>query len=574
MNYKIKKIFTNVRVLIALIAIILAVIAIHPLPNIEGVAIRNIEPNSSANIAGIANPAPNAPPTSRERVLSINNKPVKSLSEYYDQVSELKLNQSYVIRTSLNKDGYVVLTKPEIEIIVLNETEEKNVSEIIEKTLENGTIVSETINKTITVNKTINNVIGVQDLGLNLMDPAKTNIRKGLDLQGGTRVLLQPEEKISEEDISTLIDNMKERLNVFGLTDVIVKEASDLSGNQFVLVEVAGANEAEVKELLSKQGKFEAKIGEEVVFIGGNRDVTYVCRSADCSGIDPRSGCGSTGNGYACGFYFTITLSPEAAQKQADITNKLDVVVENGREYLSESLTLYLDDVEVDKLRIGADLKGNPATNIQISGSGFGLTQQEGVVNSLEDMKKLQTVLITGSLPVKMNIVKTDLISPSLGKEFLKNAYLIGALAILSVVTIVFIRYRRLAVSIPMMLTMITEVVVLLGMASLIGWNIDLAAIAGIIIAVGTGVDDQIVIADETLSGQKGTVYDWKKRLKNAFFIIFAAYFTTIVAMLPLVFAGAGLLKGFALTTILGVSIGVFISRPAFAALVEILVKE
>ena len=63
-------------------------------------------------------------------------------------------------------------------------------------------------------------------------------------------------------------------------------------------------------------------------------------------------------------------------------------------------------------------------------------------------------------------------------------------------------------------------------------------------------------------------------RLKKAFFIIFAAYATTVVAMLPLWFAGAGLLKGFALTTIAGVTIGVFITRPAFAAVVEVLLKK
>jgi len=38
-------------------------------------------------------------------------------------------------------------------------------------------------------------------------------------------------------------------------------------------------------------------------------------------------------------------------------------------------------------------------------------------------------------------------------------------------------------------------------------------------------------------------------------------------------FAGAGLIKGFALTTIAGVTIGVFITRPAFAAMIEKLLK-
>ena len=97
-------------------------------------------------------------------------------------------------------------------------------------------------------------------------------------------------------------------------------------------------------------------------------------------------------------------------------------------------------------------------------------------------------------------------------------------------------------------------------------------SIAGILASVGTGVDDQIVITDEVMSGE--IAYDWKEKLKKAFFIIFVAYFGTVVAMLPLWNAGAGLVRGFALTTIIGVTIGVFITRPAFASMIEKLLKD
>ena len=52
------------------------------------------------------------------------------------------------------------------------------------------------------------------------------------------------------------------------------------------------------------------------------------------------------------------------------------------------------------------------------------------------------------------------------------------------------------------------------------------------------------------------------------------AYFTTVVAMLPLLAAGAGLLRGFAIVTIAGVTFGVFITRPAYAKIVETLLKD
>ncbi len=194
--------------------------------------------------------------------------------------------------------------------------------------------------------------------------------------------------------------------------------------------------------------------------------------------------------------------------------------------------------------------------------------------DALTNMKKLQTVLITGSLPVKLDIVKIDTLSPMLGQEFVSNILLIGIFAILAVAIVVFLRYHSLKVSIPIIIIMLSEIVILLGVASLIGWNIDLAAIAGILVATGTGVDDQIVIADEALHGEKGEYSNWKLKLEKAFFIIFAAYFVTVASMIPLLFAGAGLLKGFALTTILGVSIGVFITRPAYAAISEILLEK
>ena len=65
-----------------------------------------------------------------------------------------------------------------------------------------------------------------------------------------------------------------------------------------------------------------------------------------------------------------------------------------------------------------------------------------------------------------------------------------------------------------------------------------------------------------------GTFSNW------AFTIIFIAYATTVAAMIPLWNAGAGLIRGLAIVIIIGVSVGVFIARPAFASVMEKLLKE
>ncbi|MEA2036849.1 MAG: hypothetical protein U9O94_05035 [Nanoarchaeota archaeon] len=561
--------------MILLAFLVFAIVAIHPNPNNTGVAIRNVIVNSSANLAGIQSPKPNMAPMGREVITAINNRAIKNMEEYYNAIEKIKINSSIQVKT--NHGLYRLITREKTETIELNETELISIEEIIEvnRTI-NGTLtkVNETITKNVRVPKTQTISLGVEDLGLRVYPAPKTNIRKGLDLQGGTRVLLQPEEEIDANNIENLIAVMKERLNVYGLSDLVIREAGDLSGNQYILVEIAGATEEEVRNLLAKQGKFEAKIGNGTAFKGGN-EVTYVCRSADCAGIDPNYGCGQSNGQWSCRFRFSISLSPQAAKRQADITKDLEVITEGKDQYLSKSLALFLDDKQVDELRIGAELKGKAETNIQISGSGAGVTEQEAAVNALQNMKRLQTILITGSLPFKLNIVKVDTTSPVLGEEFVRNAIFIGFLAILTVSIIVFIRYRKLQISIPIIITSVSEVIIILGIASLIGWNLDLAAIAGIIIAVGTGVDHQILITDEALKGGNlKKIYNWKERIKGAFFIIMGAYLTTVFAMVPLMSAGAGLLKGFAITTIIGISIGVFIARPAFAQAIEILLRD
>ncbi len=522
---KLKKIFTNVRILILLAVLLMAVIAINPNPWNDGVVIKAVEKNSSAQIGGISASSQNTPPMSRERILAINNEPIKDVEDYYSFVGTLEPGNKVVVKT----------TKALYNLVVKNET----------------------------------------GLGIKVDDAPITNIREGLDLQGGTRVLLQPEEKISSQDFSMLIDNMKERLNLFGVSDVIVREATDLSGNHYVLIEIAGVNEEEVGELLAKQGKFEAKVSNTTVFKGGRKDVTYVCRAADCSGIDPSFGCQETDTGnWMCRFRFSITLSQEAAEAQANATRNLDVVVEDGEEYLNESLDLYLDDNLVDTLRIGADLKGRAVTDIQISGSGIGADQQEAVSDALKNMRRLQTIMITGSLPSKLQIIQSDTISPLLGAQFIRNAFIIGIVAVLMVTAVLFLAYRKIKISLPILATVLLEVVIIFGVAALIRRDIDLAAIAGIIAVIGTGVDQQIVIADEALRGESRRAFTWKEKLRNAFFIIIGAYVTLIVSMFPLLNAGAGLLRGFALVTLIGATIGVFITRPAFAQLIEILLRE
>jgi preprotein translocase subunit SecD len=398
---------------------------------------------------------------------------------------------------------------------------------------------------------------------IHVEDVPSTRIKTGLDLRGGARALVQPETPLTNAEMDDLIAVSSNRLNVFGLSDVQLKKVSDLSGNNFMLVEVAGSSPSELQDLIAKQGKFEAKVGNISVFSGGKEDIADVCRNdATCAGIVQ---CSQVQKGeFACEFRFTLYLTESAARKHADVTASISL--DDTGKYLSEKLYLYVDNQEVDSLLIGASLKGQVTTQISIQGSGTGKTQEDALREARESMHKLQTVLITGSLPYKLNIVKLDTISPVLGDKFVKNILLAGFFALVAVAIIIFARYRKFKASLALLLTSFSEIVLILGVAALIGWNLDLPSIAGILATIGTGVDSQIVILDEA---RKNLATGIKEKIKRALFIIMSSYATSMASLIPLYWAGAGLFKGFAITTIIGITAGVFISRPAFAEIIK-----
>ena len=401
---------------------------------------------------------------------------------------------------------------------------------------------------------------------INVGNIPTSKLKLGLDLQGGARALIKPENvTLTPTELNDLISVTDERLNVYGITDMAIKPVTDLEGNTFMLIEIAGASPAELQELIGKQGKFEAKIGNDTVFVGGKKDITHVCRNdASCSGIQS---CNEYQDGYICRFQFSITLSEEAAQRHADITSKLNAdVVENGERYLDKKLDLYVDDKLTDSLLISENLKGKVTTQIAVSGSGTGKTRDDAIKDARINMNKLQTILITGSLPYKIEIVKIDTISPALSSKFLKYLIYAAAYSLLAVAIVIFFRYRKIKISLAILLTSFSEIFIILGVAAFIKWNLDLTSIAGILTTIGTGVDQQVIIIDEARTKKEISIV---QKIKRALFIIFGAFSTTLASLLPLYWVGAGLLRGFAFTTILGITIGIAITRPAFAEILS-----
>ncbi|MBN2101813.1 MAG: hypothetical protein JW716_03005 [Candidatus Aenigmarchaeota archaeon] len=505
----------------------------------------------------------------------------------------------------------------------------------------------------------------ISDIGIDVMNIDSTNLDFGLDIKGGTRVILKPQaENSSSEVIDQIMETLKTRANIYGLKEINFYPVQSSTGEYFIQIEAAGVGREIVNDLLSKQGKFEAKIikpvdlvngqgvfdlidnkytvtegennsvkigdtvviqgdkfnlegidfeyanrtGNELFFIGNaydGKDIELIMTDSQHAAIMP------VGEGFR--FYFTVSVSTRGAEKFAKITSGIPARMDmnSGDYYLKDSrIILYLDEQPVSDLQISSDLGGKIYTTPQIQG------YREDKEGAVSETMRLQTILRSGALPVSMETVSVSVISPKLGEGFVTSAAYAGLLAALMVVVVVFIRYRSFKIAIPMVLISLSEIIILLGISTandtgiwaavlvvnliimgvawwkkqeidtftaigvvlipilgMLSWTIDLPAIGGIIAAIGTGIDHMIVIADETLSGEKKDrkmLIGVKDKIKKAFFIIFGSAATTIAAMIPLMSIGVGLIRSFAITTIIGVLIGILITRPVYARLIEL----
>ncbi|MCX8167021.1 MAG: hypothetical protein N3E37_04170 [Candidatus Micrarchaeota archaeon] len=214
---------------------------------------------------------------------------------------------------------------------------------------------------------------------------------------------------------------------------------------------------------------------------------------------------------------------------------------------------------------------GTPsATGYVISGTVNATNVYEKNKLANEKTKEIINILKSGSLPVKVTIGNKKLIPAPLGQRFLEYSVIALALAILFISLLVSIRYRKVSIIVPVLIISFCEIIILI--AILGTFTIDLATIAGIIAAIGVSVDAQIVITDELLKRiQNRTI---EEKLKRAYEIITINVVVAIMAMLPLLFSGITEIIGFAVATILGSLLGILLSRPAYSQIAKYLVKE
>ncbi len=181
-----------------------------------------------------------------------------------------------------------------------------------------------------------------------------------------------------------------------------------------------------------------------------------------------------------------------------------------------------------------------------IQGGAGGFTQQE--------VKDLITILRSGSLRIKPQLVDKSRVGASLGEDYIQTGAISALVAMLVVVVFMVFTYRRLGWF--AVIGLMVNLTLLMGVMALWGATLTLPGIAGIVLTVGMAVDGNILIferlREEMQRGLK-LAQAAKAAFERAAVTIIDSNLTTLIAGMILYWAGTGPIRGFATTLCVGI---------------------
>ena len=172
--------------------------------------------------------------------------------------------------------------------------------------------------------------------------------------------------------------------------------------------------------------------------------------------------------------------------------------------------------------------EGLPSSSYVITGS-VGSKGQQKYDDSLFSARETISVLKGGALPVQISLGSKESVPAKFGQEMLRLSLMGLLIALLFISVLVGFRYKSFEVVVPIIFVSVCEMILLIAIIG--AFTIDLAAMAGLIAAAGVSVDAQVIITDEILKRKKDQ--DIKTCLDASFEIIQTNAAVAIVALLP-----------------------------------------
>ncbi|MEJ6952046.1 protein translocase subunit SecD [Natronospora cellulosivora (SeqCode)] len=343
-------------------------------------------------------------------------------------------------------------------------------------------------------------------------------INLGLDLEGGSHIVLEAQETEEREVTSEMMEGIRQiierRVNSVGLAEADVR----LEGRNRIIVELpAVENPYEAMEVIGRTAvlTFRNEAGETLM-------------TGDAVS-DARASFDQYGRPVV-----QFDLTREGSRQFEAITSQ----------YIGQRIGIYLDEEQLT----------NPVVQTVIRGGGH-ITGYDST-----DAASNHAILIReGALPVPVEAIQASTVGPTLGRIAVQRSIFAGLIALLLVGIYIVFYYRFPGVLAALVLAIYG--LIILGALAGLQAVLTLPGIAGLILSIGMAVDANIIIferiKDERKSGKtlRAAV---DSGFKRAYTTILDANVTTIITALILAYFTGGTVRGFAITLGLGVVLSMF----------------
>jgi preprotein translocase subunit SecD len=381
-------------------------------------------------------------------------------------------------------------------------------------------------------------------------------IKEGLDLQGGIQFVLQAScptnnkkcnSAFISDNLGAVVQNLNTRVNNgLGVNDVVIQT----QGGNRISVQIPGLQDAaQAEALLGKTGQMfifgttqaipqgtQVTAGSDGQYsipgLTGSFPVLFTGGELDTSSIN--AGLDSTSNQPIVTFTFT-------GKARTDFANYT-------RDHIGQFLTTTLDNSVINSASINSEIDGNG----EIQGLG-----------SVTEAQNLATYLKYGSLPLPLSVISEDHLAATLGSQaiaFSIRAALVG----LGLVMLFMLFYYRLP-GLLADLALLLYALFIFAVIKLLGVDLSLAGIAGLVLSVGMAVDANVLIFErikEELRSGRTMAAAIDIGFKRAWPSIRDSNASTMITCVILYLFGnnfgATIIVGFATNLFLGVAISLF----------------
>ncbi|TXS47975.1 protein translocase subunit SecD [Streptomyces sp. OR43] len=386
--------------------------------------------------------------------------------------------------------------------------------------------------------------------------------RLGLDLQGGTRMVLQAKDsdtaKADRESTDRTLEVLRKRIDSLGVTEPTLTR----SGEDRIIVELPDVQDPrKAADVIGRTAQltFHAVQGPgdaagDGTVLPDEEGRTLALGPAAISGAGVKEASAAFDAQQGAGWSVSLGFHKDAGRDWTRLTGEAAChPVQDER----RRVAIVLDKKVISSPQVSPTVACNtglPSGSTQITGSF-----------SADEARELALLIQGGALPVPVEIVEQRTVGPTLGADAIEasaRAAVIGAAATALFITVMYRLFGALAA-----VALGAYGVISYAALVALGVTLTLPGLAGFVLAIGMAVDANVLVferarEEHALRPGKPLRTSLTAGFRHAWSAVADSNVTTLIAAGLLFFLGSGPVKGF------GVTLGIGVLASMFSALV------